>query len=339
MSSLLEALLTFVSVMLILALIAQSVQELLKVIFAIKASTARHALEGLVTEAAQAEGLFQGDATQIVEAVIKRLSNLGQNGVRRGALRLDTLNAPLLGELIRTIRWDAVPSLQALGDESAKIRLVKVGDQAMRWFPLAMEPVDDRYRRRMRMLALASATVVVVSLNADAFNIIEKARYDPGFRARVQRTALQADSLDQRARVEGAAIAAAESVARKDTTVPPAISSAKPQARPVADSARAASLALMTSESSLFGGTRLPRGHRFQWIIGIIASILLVSLGAPFWHDTFEALFGVKNRIQAQAEKIKSEVLPTEETVRTQARSSGVSETKLTTKKVAELGD
>ena len=337
MTSLLEVLITFVSVMLILALIAQSVQEIIKVIFAIKAVTARHALERLVSETATAEGLLCGDGRQIADAIVKRLSNLGQNGVRRSALRLDTLSAPLLSELIRTLEPEAVASLKGLSADAAKAKLALLAERATRWFPLAMDPVDDRYRRRMRVLALVSATLVVVGLNADAFDIIEKARHDPAFRARVQLAALHADSLAQRARAEATTIAAAESASRQDTTVAGGLAPLKPRPRPVQDSARDAFLAVMTSDSNLFGGTRLPEGHRVQWFIGIFASILLVSLGAPFWHDALEALFGIKNRIQAQAEKVKSEALPTVETTRTQADAGGQRETKVTTKKVAEL--
>src|ERR1044071_8377809 len=126
MTSLLEVLITFVSAMLILALIAQSVQEIIKVIFAIKGSTARHALEGLVRQAAQAEDLDEGDGKQIVNAVIKRLSDLGQNGVRRGALRLDTLNPPLLGELIRSLEPAAIASVKGVGGAQGRATLEKV---------------------------------------------------------------------------------------------------------------------------------------------------------------------------------------------------------------------
>jgi hypothetical protein len=337
MTSLLEVLITFVSAMLILALVAQSVQEVIKVIFAIKAATARRALEGLLAEAAQAEGLLRGDGTQVVDAIVKRLSNLGQNGVRPGALRLDTLNAPLLGELICSLEPEAVASLKGLSGDMAVKKLEKLAGRAMRWFPLAMDPVDERYRRRMRALSLLSAAIVVVSLKADAFGIIEKARHDPAFRARIQLMALQADSLDQRRRAEAVTIAAADSVAHQDTTGAGA-TAAKPRPQPVADSAHAAFLALLKPDSEpLFGGTWPLPGHRLSWFIGIAASVLLVSLGAPFWHDALETLFGVKNRIRAQAEKVKSEALPTVETVRTRENAGGQKETKVTTKPVPEL--
>jgi hypothetical protein len=47
----------------------------------------------------------------------------------------------------------------------------------------------------------------------------------------------------------------------------------------------------------------------FRWWIGIVASVLLVSLGAPFWHDLLETLFGLKNRMQAQAQQAASAVI------------------------------
>jgi hypothetical protein len=30
----------------------------------------------------------------------------------------------------------------------------------------------------------------------------------------------------------------------------------------------------------------------------MIASVLLVSLGAPFWHDVLESVFGLKSRLR-----------------------------------------
>ncbi|MGH7498108.1 MAG: hypothetical protein ACREL3_04580 [Gemmatimonadales bacterium] len=273
MTSLLEMLITFIAAMLILALIAQSVQEIVKVIFAVKGFTAQRALEDLVTESAQAQGLLRGDGTQVVESVVRRLANLGQDGVRPKSLRLDTLSAPLLGELIRSIAPAAVSSLKGLSPEQASSRLDDLATRAVSWFPLAMEPVGERYRRRMRGLALISAAIVVVTLNANALTILQQARQDPAFRERVQATALRLDSLDQRA----------------------------------PDSLRTAEAALLSSDQVLFGGGKR-HPEQFRWWVGILASILLVSLGAPFWHDALEALFGMKNRIRAEAEKARSEV-------------------------------
>jgi hypothetical protein len=318
MSSLLEVIITFVAAMLILALIAQSVQELIKVTFAVKGATARHALEKLVGEAARARGLLRGDGQQLTQAIVTRLGNLGQHGVRPRSLRLDTLSAPLLGELIRSIEPAEVASLKGLSREQADLRLDELAATAVRWFPLAMDPVSDRYRRRMRGLALLSAAVVVIGLNADAMTILQKARHDPGFRERIQRTALELDSLDQRALT-----------AASDTAAGPA-------ARAAADSARKLQAALLSADDPLFGGgDRRPTEP--LWWAGILASTLLVSLGAPFWHDALESLFGFKNRLRAEAERVKAAALPMVATVRTTEEPGAVTETKVTAKPVNEL--
>ena len=286
MTSLLEVLLTFVGSMLILALIAQSVQELIKVTFAVKGFTARRAAESLISEAARAQGLMEADGREIVEAVVQRLVQLGQGGVRPGALRLDTLTAPLLDQLVRSVDQEAVGSLRGIGETEARERLGKVATQAVAWFPLAMGPVDERYRRRMRGLALLSSAIVVLALNADAFAILRKAREDPEFRHKVQATALHLDSLAQRARAEMG----------PDTA-------AGPRPHPAADTLSAALPRVLAQADSEFA-FGAPGGREFgtyRWWIGILGSILLVSLGAPFWHDALEALFGLKNRIRAEA--------------------------------------
>ena len=271
MSALLEVLLSFVGVMLVLALAAQSMQELVKVVFAIKGQTTRRALEGLLTEAARAENQPQS-GPDLVDRVVERLRGLGQNGVRPGAVRLDTLTADRLTDLIMHVDPRRVAGTKTLPEDAARVTLRRIADHAEAWFPLAMEPVADRYRRRMRGLSFISSAVIVLALNADALTVVKLSRDDPSFRERVGVTAKPAlDSLDT-----GALRAAADT-----------------------------SLLLGTL------GDRRPRDP--LWWVGIVLSTLLVSLGAPFWHDLLEALFGLKNRVRAQAAKVSAETPPVAE--------------------------
>jgi hypothetical protein len=307
MASLLEVLLTFVGAMLVLALIAQSVQELVKASLAIKGSTARRALERLIMEASRSQGLLDGDARELTEALVRRLAGLGQHGVRPGALRLDVLTAPLLGDLLRTIDPDSVGSLRGLARAQARLRLDAVAAQAVQWFPLAMDPVDDRYRRRMRGLALLSATIVVLGLNADALDIMHRARHDPEFRRRTLALVEDVDSL---------AAGAAAPDARRPAQV----------------------LERIAADSGFVLGT--PGRRRWSdpdWWTGILASVLLVSLGAPFWHDLLESLFGLKNRIRAEADKARSEVLPVVVTERIRDAGGATVEKQTSARQVGEL--
>ena len=298
MTSLLEVAVTLVGVMLVLALAAQSVQEVVKASFALKGRTCLQALDRLVTEAARSQNQTKTDAEEIVRAVRRRLSALGQGGVRQSAVRLDAISAAQLGELIQLVSPDDVTSLRALDREKACERLGKIAERAVKWFPLAMSPVDDRYRRRMRGLAVLSSAIVVLGANANAFDLVQRARRDPEFRARVATITTRLDTLQRRAD--------SMSKAPVDSGRP----SVAPAVRAIRDSAGTLALQALRDDALISG----PRGWQlasYTWWAGIILSIALVSLGAPFWHDTLEAMFGLKSRIRAQA-KLYQQSLPSD---------------------------
>ncbi len=285
MASLLEVLIAFVAVMLVLALAAQSLQEVIKIMFAVKSQTAVRALRGLVLEAAKASKLLESDGDAIFKTVVERLQGLGQNGVRKTALRLDTLSAEKLASLIETATPVAGSSLEPTVGSKSDDRLKEVAKRVIDWFPLAWDPVDDRYRRRMRGYAILSAAIVVIGFNADAFAVLKRAREDPTYRTAVTGAATQLDTLSQLQRrladttQTGGDTTAAGKKARADSL------------KVVTDTINARLEAIRAGQT----------GFVLGWWVGIVLSTLLVSLGAPFWHDLLESLFGLKNRIQAQA--------------------------------------
>jgi hypothetical protein len=333
---LLETLLAFVGVMLVLALAAQSVQELLKVMFAIKGMTTMRGLQGLLAEAAKAEDQPQA-GPDLVREILERLRGLGQNGVRKTAVRIDSLSAEKLTDLIVNVDSRRISGIGTLDTKVAKAALEKIARHAEAWFPLAMEPVAERYRRRMRGLSYVSSALVVIGLNADALTIFRLSRDDPEFRKRVSAATAEldewhgrVDSLKALCDTEGDTTAAtdtaetatdtattagdtatANTAAARDTTPPAAAADTACAALKVArDSLKAVERRTGDDTAFLAGfvGDRKPGD--LQWWIGILLSVLLVSLGAPFWHDLLEALFGLKNRVRAEAKKVEAETPP-----------------------------
>jgi hypothetical protein len=309
MATLLDVLITFVGTMLVLALAAQSLQELAKLIVATKSRTRMEALVGLIREAVTAAGAEPGPAAPpklghrlgrwfgkftrtpdeararavqatgaeaLATALLGRLHGLGQTGVRPGALRLDALNALSLAELLRSLD----PGLLAPRAGEAKTGqtlLDAVAGKAEQWFDLAMAPIEARYRRRMRGWSFAWASVVVLALNADAVVILTRARIDPAFREQATQVTGAIRALDQ----------ARDSLAGSDAGL--------------ADSLMRAELRTARAAAWTGGFLGTPRQWRLgdaSWWVGIVASILLVSLGAPFWHDALELLFGLKGRLR-----------------------------------------
>lgn len=288
MASWLEVLLTFAGTMLVLALVAQSLEDVVKFTFAIKGWTRLKALRGLVRESARTASLGAGDGDAIMKQVVDRLHNLAQNGVRGGSLRLDVLEKSQLMELVKSVDPQHVPALKALtAPDVVKQRLADVAGEIDKWFDLSLKPVEERYRRRMRLGALGSALLVVLAVNADAFTIVKRARTDPEFRTVVARQAAAlwtADSTVRALEGSGAADSAVAQARARRTTLASAI---------------------VQSDTVRFLGYPSTWTFDGSWLLGVLLTTLLVGLGAPFWHDVLEAVFGLKKRVVGAAAPTK----------------------------------
>ncbi len=299
MASLLEVVLTFVGAMLVLALVAQSLQEIIKSSVAFKSGLRFKAVRALIIESAKAVRLSADDGEDIVKALIKQLAALGQSAIRKEkSLRLDVIDADKLEALIAGLEPNDVRGLK--GQPKPPATLPQVGAQAKKWFDLSVNPVTDRHGRRMKLSALVTGAVVVAVVNADAFWIMDHARNDPAFRAKV---ATQVDSLG----VAATAVRAIEDSMNADTTASDSVFEALSARRETLVQQRfAASRSAVMGEEGLFPGYA-GWTFSFRWLFGILISTLLVGLGAPFWNDVLGSLTGVKDRVQTAAKALRKD--------------------------------
>jgi len=248
------------------------------------------AIAGLIRESGKATGFSKAETDKIFEQIAERLRGLAQDGVRKDKVRLDWITPEKLRSLIQT----------ATNDPTVASKLKQLSDRAIEWFDLSMAPVEERYRRRMRGWGVLTSAIVVLGLNADALTILQQARMDPEFRARVD----SATSVAQGLRKQAQAVADSFKVAGSD--------SLKQALGHRSDSLNLAVLNVARStigSGAFLGSPANWRLRDFRWWIGIVASVLLVSLGAPFWHDLLETLFGLKNRMEAQAQQAAGAVI------------------------------
>jgi len=131
MSSLLQVLLSLVGTALVLALAAQSLQEILKVMFALKGRARLQAIEGLLRESGKASGLSRAETDKIFDDIVERLRGLAQDGVRKDKVRLDWITPEKLRSLIQS----------ATNDPAVSSKLKQLADRATEWFDLSMAPV------------------------------------------------------------------------------------------------------------------------------------------------------------------------------------------------------
>jgi molybdopterin converting factor small subunit len=185
-------------------------------------------------------------------------------------------------------------------------------EQAEVWYDTVMQGFEERYARHMRTVAIIISVVVVIVLNANFFSIYQ-AMKNPTAAQNVQ------DIYNRSPALKGTQGGA--------TTTPPANTNANANAAPTqtppADgSTTPADVKKSVQETAglvdtykSFGITPLTReqvrkffsreytahdvsGTFFGWFI----MIMLLSAGAPFWQDTLESLFGLKNLLRQKSD-------------------------------------
>lgn len=291
MTALLELLVAYIGVILVLALASQSLLEAAKTMFPLEGFTRMGSARMLLEEAARASGLPAAAGRDIYAAVARRLSGLGQKGWV--GVRLDALSREQLVELVGSLGPAQVPTLQDFPD--AKAALDQVARRAGSWYDLAMEPVADRYLRRMRVANIAGAAVVVLFFNVDGLALMQRLRTDAGTRSELVRYAGTLDSL----RVAQAGL---RERLVQDTAGQPPTSAAADSIQTGLDSIQAQVGRLVQQATGIFDPGAPRRWTAPDWQLGILLSILLVSLGAPFWNDLLGTVFGLKKQMEGKAE-------------------------------------
>jgi hypothetical protein len=156
----------------------------------------------------------------------------------------------------------------------------------------------------MRAVSLAASAAIVLALNADALTIFRQAQEDDEFRQRVSAATEGLTGLQQQVRDVG------DSCLKASPAGAATADSACAALAPALDSLNRSALRAAADTAFLAGVTGSRRPSDPKWWVGIILSTLLVSLGAPFWHDALETMFGVKNRVRAEAKKVEATTPP-----------------------------
>jgi hypothetical protein len=182
--------------------------------------------------------------------------------------------------------------------------------QAEVWYDTVMQGFEERYARHMRTVAIIISIIVVIVLNANFFTIYQ-AMKNP---ATAERVASQGQGvLDKSKAMTGTqgGTATTPPANATPTPTPPADGSttpadAKKQAEETAgliDTYKSFGITPLTRQqvSNFFGGKYRYHdvsGTFFGWFI----MIMLLSAGAPFWQDTLESLFGLKNLLRQKSD-------------------------------------
>lgn len=161
--------------------------------------------------------------------------------------------------------------------------------KAETWFDTVMQSFEERYARSMRTWGIIISLAVVVLLNANFFDVYKNIAGNDTLRGNLLQ---MRDDLAKRYE---------ESLARGDQAAAQNLRQLYQDATKDVGGSAAAYTSLGFTPIWQCSGTCF-QGGVFHSLIGWAVMALLLSAGAPFWQDTLESLFGLKNVLRKRSD-------------------------------------
>lgn len=164
----------------------------------------------------------------------------------------------------------------------AVARLRERIDALESWYDTVMQGFEERYARHMRSLAFCISLAVVIITNADVIHLYKRLATDDVSK---QRILAQSEQIQKQ---YGALITA-------PNTPPEKVQDLRDEMNAQIDQLTLTYPALGLEPLNY-------NGFRWYTPIGWLIMALLLSLGAPFWQDTLESLFALKNLLRQKGQ-------------------------------------
>jgi len=286
----LDTVIALIIVLLVLSLIVQSLQSLVKKWFKIKSRSILDSLNDLFTYV-QLRELELGDATRSAEKIVggvkEELKKIGRVSFLGKRPMVDSIAKVDLLKILDRLNADSVADLR-LSQEELK-------DKVDKWYETVMQSFEERYTRHMKTVAICISIVVVIFLNANFFNVYKNISTNDTLRAELisRREAVDKQLEEQKQ-------------ANQSTTTLEQDRAAL--AKQLEDAGGLGFTPLKWQQVTTFfdGSATYPEGsraaHAIKTLGGWAIMVMLLSVGAPFWQDALESLFGVKNLLRKKSD-------------------------------------
>jgi len=275
----LDTVIAMIIVLLVLSLVVQSLQSLIKKWFRLKSRSLLDSLHDLFEYAQEKEkGAKEAikSADELVAGVKEELAKLGRVSLIRKKCMVDSI-----------AKDDLLKILERLDSAALK-------DKVDKWYDTVMQGFDERYTRHMKTVSICISVVVVIFFNANFFDIYQNISRNDLLRNSI---IAQNDDINERLKVLGQRNDQQAQDERKQ------LDEAQKQLQ--ADIDRAAGLGFkpvtMAQVKGFFGGD-VGFLEALKVLFGWAIMVMLLSVGAPFWQDALESLFGIKNLLRQKSE-------------------------------------
>jgi len=275
----LDTVIAMIIVLLVLSLIVQSVQSLIKKWFKLKSQSILDSLHDLFEYAQEKEKTAKDavkSADELVTSVTEELKKLGRVSLIRKNCMVDSIAKEDLLKILERI-------------DSTALR-----DKVDKWYDTVMQGFEERYTRHMKTVAICISIGVVIIFNANFFDIYQNISRNDLLRNAI---IAQSDDVNRRLKDLGQRNDEQAQDERKQ------LEEAQKQLQSDIDRAAGLGFKPLTSEQvkAFFSGN-IDYWNAPKALLGWAIMVMLLSVGAPFWQDALESLFGIKNLLRKKSD-------------------------------------
>lgn len=299
----LDTIIAMVVVLLVLSLLVQSIQSLLKKLLKLKSTVVMSSLLDLF-QYVDTQKLIGQKPEDFVGLVKSEFQKLGRQ-TARGNLMMDSIaKDDLLQVVDRIARNHPDIDLKQFNPATFQAEVDK-------WFDAVMQSFDERYTRHMKTVAVIIAVVVVIVLNANIFTVYRNIALNDALRTAIVSIGPQ---VQKQAGMNNAAGNSPNEAAppKTEDQTKPEIKQNVDQLQQFIKDYRGLGFAPLKPQqikSFIKGDGDWQHSsaserfvHALKVLLGWGIMVLLLSVGAPFWEDTLESLFGVKNLLRKRSD-------------------------------------
>lgn len=279
----LDTVIAMVIVLLVLSLIVQSIQSLVKKLFKLKSRTLLNSLDDLF-KYVDSQKIIEKSSAQLVTEIKDEFKKLGRVSF--------LLKKPMIDSLAKD---DLIKILDKIGSGTLK---QEVGD----WFDTVMQGFEERYTRHMKTVAIVVSIVVVVFLNANFFEVYRN----------ISSSDLMRNALIQKREEVQKQLSTGQQNQQGSQSDGEQLKNELDQLQKYLDQYQGFGFTpLRPAQISDFFGAHgywegVPAGQRFMHAVKLLGGwaimVMLLSVGAPFWQDALESLFGIKNLLRKRSD-------------------------------------
>jgi len=277
----LDTVIAMVIVLLILSLVVQSIQSVIKKWLRLKSRSLLNSLEDLF-KYIDVEDLAKMKAPDLVNEIKEEFRKLG---------RVSLFKRPMIDSIAKE------DLIKILGKKNLDV----LSGEVEKWYDTAMQGFEERYARHMKSIAISISVVVVIFFNANFFQVYQKISNNDVLRnsliekqAEVRRQLNSGQpNQPQEATVEQLKQEINELQSAMDQTINLGFEPIKLR-----------DLKEFASAQGEWSGAFSRKWfiQLLQVLSGWTVMVMLLSVGAPFWQDALESLFGIKNLLRKKTD-------------------------------------